>query len=166
MIIGQGVSKIIQKFDRARYVSIHQSPAFPYLGTKFEIGGECSNIMTIPIPAETTWTCGYREKFEDYVLPFVCSDDDSWNPDLVLVCAGYDALDSDELASVSLQSADYQNMTSKLISYLQKQRQMSSVVFGLEGGYQLSEMAGGGNLADAAARTVQALIEAKLQNSK
>jgi acetoin utilization deacetylase AcuC-like enzyme len=155
------VSKIIQKFERARYVSIHQSPAFPYMGTKFEILGEHSNVMTIPIQAETSWTCGYRQKFEQDVLPFICSDDDSWSPDLLLICAGYDALDSEELASVSLQAKDYKEMTSKLVAYLQEKGQISSIAFGLEGGYQLSEMAGGGNVADAVSSTIQALIEAK-----
>eukprot|EP00980_Cylindrotheca_fusiformis_P024315 scaffold11726_cov112-Cylindrotheca_fusiformis.AAC.9 len=157
--IGQGVSQIIQNHERARYVSIHQSPAFPYMGAKSETFGEHSNIKTIPILAETTWACGYKDRFEKDVLPFVCSDDDSWKPDLVLICAGYDALDSDELAGVSLQAKDFKEMTSALLAHLEKKEQTLSVAFGFEGGYQLSEMAGGGNLADAVSYTVQALID-------
>ena len=149
---GQGVADIIQKHDRARYVSVHQSPAFPYMGSKSGVQGKYSNIMVIPIRAETTWTCGYREKFEEEVLPFLRSD--TWAPDLILVCAGYDALDSDELASVSLSARDFGEMTSKLFSEIGP-----SVALGLEGGYQLSEFAGGGNLADAVVETIQSLTQ-------
>lgn len=154
------MAKIIQKYPRARYVSIHQTPAFPYMGNKLEVTGEYSNIKTVPIEAETTWTCGYREKFEEQVLPFVCSDDDSWKPDLVLICAGYDALDSDELASVSLQATDYKVMISRLIEHLREKQCAASIALGLEGGYQLSEFAGGGNLANAVSNSIEGLIQA------
>ncbi|CAJ1942238.1 unnamed protein product [Cylindrotheca closterium] len=156
---GQGVAKIIQKYSRARYVSIHQTPAFPYMGNKLGVSGEHLNVMTIPIPAETTWTCGYKEKFEEKVLPFVCSDNDSWKPNLVLICAGYDALDSDELASVSLQAKDYKAMASRLVKHLRENESSASIALGLEGGYQLSEFAGGGNLPNAVTATIQGLTE-------
>jgi acetoin utilization deacetylase AcuC-like enzyme len=152
---GQGVAKIIQQHDRARYVSIHQSPAFPYEGDKRGVQGEFGNVMTLPIPAETTWTCGYREKFEKEALPFLRSPD--WDPDLVIVCAGYDALDSDELASVSLNARDYGVMTTMLLEHFGG-RDRVSMALGLEGGYQLREMAGGGNLVDAVSETLESLI--------
>ena len=152
---GQGVADIIQKHDRARYVSIHQSPAFPYMGSKFGVQGECRNVMTIPIIPDTTWGCGYREKFENEVLPFLRSD--TWEPDLTLICAGYDALDSDELASVSLNASDYGEMTTKLLAHLGSGKG-SSVALGLEGGYQLREIPNGGNLADAVTETIRSLV--------
>jgi acetoin utilization deacetylase AcuC-like enzyme len=152
---GQGVADIMQRYPRARYASIHQSPAFPYSGTKLEVQGEHNNILTVPIIAETTWTCGYREKFEGEVLPFLGSE--WWKPDLLLVCAGYDALDSDELASVSLCAKDYAEMTKQLLQHLRGGTKQTAVAMGLEGGYQLREQAGGGNLADAVDSTVHAL---------
>ena len=158
-LLGQGVAKIIQEHPRARYASIHQTPAFPYMGNKLGVSGQHSNILTIPIAAETTWTCGYKEKFEEEVLPFICSDDGTWEPDLILICAGYDALDSDELASVSLQAKDYQVMISRLFTHLHKSSCGAPIALGLEGGYQLSKFAGGGNLPDALSNTIQGLIE-------
>jgi acetoin utilization deacetylase AcuC-like enzyme len=152
---GQGVADIIEKHNRVRYASIHQTPAFPHMGTQFEVQGEYDNVKTIPIVAETSWSCGYRQKFENDVLPFLRSD--SWEPDLVIVCAGYDALDSDELASVSLNARDYGEMTTQLLAHLGG-KQRPSVALGLEGGYQLREMVGGGNLADAVTETIQALV--------
>lgn len=160
---GQGVANMLQKYHRARYVSIHQTPAFPYLGTKLKVSGDHNNILTIPIIADTTWSCGYRDKFEKHVLPFVISED--WQPDLVLICAGYDALDSDELASVGLMVQDYGSMITKLRMYLKENgrwdattRRSIPIALGLEGGYQLSETAGGGNLGDAVLATLHGLL--------
>lgn len=155
---GQGVANILQKYDRARYVSIHQSPAFPYLGGKYGISGDHQNILTIPIVADTTWSSGYKEKFERDVLSFIKSD--NWQPDIVLICAGYDALDSDELASVGLVADDYGEMVQKLKHNLASDGNVSiPIVLGLEGGYQLSEMAAGGNLGDAVVATIRALMQ-------
>ena len=155
---GQGVAQILGKHEMARYVSIHQTPAFPYLGNKLGITGDFNNIMTVPITADTTWSLGYREKFTKHVLPFIMSEE--WQPDLVLICAGFDALDSDELAGVSLVACDYQEMIRELKRHLSSSRNAKGVpiALGLEGGYQLSEMAGGGNLGDAVAATIVSLL--------
>ena len=152
---GQGVANIVQGNAQIRYVSVHQSPAFPYLGTKKEVCD--NNVMTIPVPAETTWTCGYKSAFEE-ALQFVCTERE-WEPDLVIVCAGFDALDSDELASCSLSAKDFERMTLLLKDKLHKIRGEGNVpiMLGLEGGYQLSEMAGNGNLPDAVLATLAAL---------
>jgi acetoin utilization deacetylase AcuC-like enzyme len=88
-----------------------------------------------------------------------------WEPDLVIVSAGFDALDSDPLATVSLQADDFRRMTevlcrdvSELSSFANKR---VGIVMGLEGGYQLDEMAGGGNLQDAVVATIRALLDAR-----
>ena len=151
---GQGVADIVQRQPRARYVSIHQLHAFPYMGEKFQVSGDYQNIMTIPISAETTWTCGYEQALTEKALPFVRTVGE-WEPDLVMVCSGYDALDSDELASVSLQAPDFGRMTRRLRDHIQS----AGLMLGMEGGYQLSKSAAGGNLADAVVETVKALSE-------
>jgi acetoin utilization deacetylase AcuC-like enzyme len=152
---GQGVKDILMSNNRARYVSIHQTPAFPYMGEYLQTHGEHKNVMTIPMPAETTWTCGYKHLYEK-ALDFVCSSE--WEPDVVIVCAGYDALDSDELASVSLNAQDFGRMTRRLSEHLgEATSKRPALIFGLEGGYQLSKMAGGGGLKEAVVETVRAL---------
>jgi acetoin utilization deacetylase AcuC-like enzyme len=160
---GQGVADIVSKYpETIRYASIHQSPAFPYLGQKRQVQG---NILTIPMPADTTWTCGYESLLE-YALDFLFASDHT--PDLVIVCAGYDALDSDELASVNLNAEDYGRMTRALLGKIRMQQAAAAttnnnkpvaLLLGLEGGYQLGEMAGGGNLQQAVVETVHALLE-------
>jgi len=88
-------------------------------------------------------------------------------PDLVIVCAGYDCLDSDELASVSLQASDFGRMSARLLEHLEQcfsstsgesKEMRPAIVLGLEGGYQLSPLAGGGNLQDAVIETLRPLL--------
>jgi len=55
---GQGVADIARQHPNLRYVSIHQCPAFPYLGETFGVQGSHENVMTIPVQAGVTWgTC-------------------------------------------------------------------------------------------------------------
>jgi len=158
---GQGTADIVSNYpDTIRYASIHQVPAFPYMGTERKLSG---NIMTIPMIADTTWTCGYRQYFHealDFLFGSASSedDDDGWEPDLVLVSAGYDALDSDDLASVSLNAQDFHQMTHAVLERIRNQTKPAGLVLGLEGGYQLGAMAGGGNLQQAVVETVKALL--------
>lgn len=165
---GQGVAEIVgtKAWGKdCRYVSLHQVPAFPYEGQRRGVSGNFRNVLTIPMQCDSSWTCGYKDAFEDRVLPFVCGGDDDdddreeWHPDLVIVCAGYDALDSDELASMSLTAVDYGTMTRLLRKRVGPD---TKILVGLEGGYQLKEGAAGGNLADAVVETVQALAEYEL----
>jgi len=154
---GQGVADIVSKdSENIRYASIHQVPAFPYMGTTRQV--QHGNIYTIPIVAETTWTCGYQQKFQE-ALDFLFARNDGWDPDLVIVCAGYDALDSDELASVNLNAKDYGTMTQALLERVKQSSKANiGLLLGLEGGYQLGPMAGGGNLQQAVVETVKALV--------
>lgn len=151
---GQGVADILMDEPRARYVSIHQMGAFPFMGQFLKRHGEHQNILTIPMSPDTTWSSGYEDLF-DAALDFVCKEGE-WIPDVIIVCGGYDALKSDELASVDLNAEDYGKMTEKLIRRI-KASGIPKLMVGLEGGYQLSRMAAGGNLQDAVIETVQAM---------
>ncbi|KAL3783868.1 hypothetical protein ACHAWO_000563 [Cyclotella atomus] len=169
---GQGIADILEKCSKKettdngedwtsniRYVSLHQVPAYPYSGQSRKIQGRNQNVLTIPIHIESTWSCGYRELFTKYALPFV-STPREWEPNLVIVCAGYDALDSDELASVNLVANDFGEMTRILKDHIQKSTLTKpALMFGLEGGYQLRDGVAGGNLSDALMRTIRALQE-------
>lgn len=99
---------------------------------------------------------GFAQAF-DQALQFLCNED--WDPDVVIVCAGYDALDSDELASVCLQAADYRRMVDRLWDHLQATaKKKPAIVLGLEGGYQINDMPGGNNLQGAVLETIDGLL--------
>lgn len=156
---GQGVADIVQHHPRARYVSVHQTPAFPYEGEKQEIRGVHKNVLTLPVPPSSTWNNGYEHVMTHVALPFACTKG-TWEPDLVIVCSGYDALNSDELASVSLEARDFGRMTQLLRQHLAiNSSKPPMLVLGLEGGYQLRPDVQGGNLGDAFLETVKELVE-------
>ncbi len=157
---GQGVADIVHSFPNIRYVSMHQVPAFPYLGQSRAVVGEYKNVMTIPIAADSSWACGYKSAFTEHLLPY-CYEKGEWEADLVIVCAGYDALGSDELASCNLCAEDYGKMTKLLKEHIGlykdvDERNKVGLIFGLEGGYQLQDGVPGGNLADAVLETIKA----------
>lgn len=161
---GQGVADVVGgKASSIRYASLHQTPAFPYEGEERAVtsGG---NVMTVPIEAGTTWETGYRDAFVDAALPFLFGDNDynnEWSngPDLVIVCAGYDALGSDELASVELDPADFGRMTDLVRERISAKAgadgERVGLLIGLEGGYQLKDEEKG--LSAAVVETVKAL---------
>ena len=175
--------------QQIRYVSMHQCPAFPYQGEELRLWGQSENIFTVPVFPGMTWEGGYQELFENIVLPFVSSsssnDDDKdgdyddtniptenhplhrytvggeWVPDLIIVCAGYDGLASDELASVNLEPKDYASMIRSLQQRIQAHHKKDGtkigLMLGLEGGYQLQDQKRG--LSAAVLETIQALCE-------
>ena len=67
---------------------------------------------------------------QERAVPFL----KEFNPDLVIVSAGYDALASDELANVQLVPDDY-----RLIAEILREN-FGATVFGLEGGYNLRDL--------------------------
>lgn len=151
---GQGVADIVRQRannNTIRYVSLHQVPAFPYEGEQL---AKDDQVLTIPLQPDTTWACGYEEKFHQ-ALEYLTE----WDPEVVLVCAGYDALSSDDLASVNLNADDYGKMTELLIENFPDAR----IAFGLEGGYQLDDVGPTGNLGDAFAKTVGAFLDKNYQ---
>ena len=160
---GQGTADIVARHADMRYVSIHQTPAFPYMGESNAIVGKSyQNVRTIPMPPDTTWTCGYEALWEK-ALGF-CSKPGEWDPDVVIVSAGYDALSSDELASCSLTADDFGKMTKRLQQHLAAttmstaKRRPPALLFGLEGGYQLRDVGSGGTLPQAVIATLQQLV--------
>ena len=141
---GQGVADIIQHEENIRYVSMHQCPGFPYMGEELRVQGVHKNIYTIPILAGMTWETGYSNIFTDMALPFIYSEKDDaftiggkWIPDLVIVCAGYDALSADELASVNLNPSDFGQMIKLIRERIIDKDHHVGLMLGLEGGYQL-----------------------------
>ena len=91
--------------------------------------------MNLPMAAGSS-DAEYRSAFEEKVLPAA----DAFQPDLVLISAGFDAHRRDPLANLNLVEADFAWATSKLMD-------VSDRVCGgrlvslLEGGYDLDGLA-------------------------
>eukprot|EP00752_Nemacystus_decipiens_P018681 g16746.t1 len=123
---GNGVAALVKGEERIRYCSIHQGGIFPGSGGA-EDKGPLGNLNHLPFfGLGETWET-YEPRFEQ-ALTWL----QEFEPDLVIVSAGYDALEADELATASLQPEDYRRMGRRLREVFG-----GNVAFGLEGGYNL-----------------------------
>jgi acetoin utilization deacetylase AcuC-like enzyme len=73
----------------------------------------------------------YQPMFEQKVMPFLRD----FQPDLLIVSAGYDANADDPLAGIALEPEDFGVFTDYSLQLTRR------IVFGLEGGYHLTALA-------------------------
>lgn len=134
---GNGTQDIVENNPKIAYCSLHQSPCYPGTGYGNERGGH-DNVLNIPMfPGSAV--AQYRQAFEQEVMPFL----QNFQPDLLIVSAGYDANAADPLAGINLQPEDFGLFTDYCLTLTRR------IVFGLEGGYDL----------DALAKSVVATVE-------
>ena len=81
------------------------SPAYPGTGQVGETGAH-QNVCNIPM-APGSMLSDYQRRFNQQVLPFLRR----FQPDLLLVSAGYDGTAADPLAGVNLMPTDYGVLT-------------------------------------------------------
>lgn len=142
---GNGTQKRMESESRVLYVSLHQAPLFPHTGRSQETGDH-SNILNIPLKARTS-SREYRKLFLDLVCPRVAS----FEPQLILVSAGFDGHRHDPLADLCLDAADYYWITAQITRMAWKFCQ-GRVVSVLEGGYHAKA------LGDSAEQHLMALV--------
>jgi acetoin utilization deacetylase AcuC-like enzyme len=129
---GNGTQAVVMEDPGILYVSLHQDAFYPYQGEIADIEREAKGTtVNIPLPASTAGDL-YRRAWGEIVIPVVRA----FEPDWVLVSAGFDAHVADQLAELRLVAADYGWMASQLASIHPAHR----VVFSLEGGYDLDAL--------------------------
>ncbi len=126
---GNGTQAVIQQCPQLAYISLHQSPLYPGTGAEIETGSH-HNICNIPLPAGADWSV-YETAFNSKVIPFI----QQFQPDVLLVSAGFDCAKGDPLASMVLNPEDFGCMTRICLTLCNRS------VFGLEGGYNLENLA-------------------------
>lgn len=126
---GNGTQDIVEHNPRIVYCSTHQSPCYPGTGRASE-QGEHHNVLNIPMRPGSRIT-DYKLVFEQKVMPFLRD----FQPNLLLVSAGYDANAADPLANIDLQPEDYKILTQYCLELTPR------IVFGLEGGYHFTALA-------------------------
>jgi acetoin utilization deacetylase AcuC-like enzyme len=144
---GNGTQDIFWSDKSVLYASSHQWPLFPGTGAVSETG-EHDNIVNLPLPAGTG-PQGFRAGFEGVILPRV----DAFEPDLIVISAGFDAHRRDPLASLDLGEEEFGWVTRRLVE-IAGRRSAGRIVSVLEGGYDLV------GLSASAAAHVEALMEA------
>ena len=126
---GNGTQAIVENHPQIAYCSLHQFPCYPGTGKASEQGAY-HNVLNLPLPAGSS-VAQYQPMFEEKVMPFLSN----FQPDLLIVSAGYDANLADPVASMALQPQDYGLFTDYCLRLTRR------TVFGLEGGYDFSTLA-------------------------
>src|SRR4030081_2044747 len=144
---GNGSQDIFWADKTVMYGSTHQMPLYPRTGAPGE-RGEHDTIVNAPLRPGDAGD-HFREAFESVILPRLAD----FQPDLIVISAGFDAHMRDPLANLNLLEADFDWATRKLMDIADAHAE-GRVVLVLEGGYDLE------GLANPAAAHVTALMRA------
>ena len=142
---GNGTYDILKSNKNVFFSSLHQYPYYPGGGSENE-KGEHNNALNIPLPAGTN-SNEYFDAYEHMLKRLK-----NFEPEFILMSAGFDAHKDDPLCQLNLESKDYYEITRRVLETT-KQSCNGKVVSILEGGYDLNA------LAESANEHVNALIE-------
>src|SRR5213594_2002061 len=129
---GNGTQALVEHDPSIRFVSMHQYPWYPGTGAADERG--VGNVFNVPRPGGLPRAV--------YVRDFLGGVDaalEHWDPDILLICAGFDSLAGDPLGEFTLEPDDITHWTEALRARMGKR----PVVGVLEGGYRLDLLAAG-----------------------
>src|SRR3989454_2264826 len=134
---GNGTQEMFYSDPRVLYFSIHQAPFYPGTGLSDERGegAGLGTTINVPLPATTGYET-YEPVFRQVMAPAA----ERYNPQLILVSAGFDAHWKDPLGGMNLSTAAFAKLTGiiiELAQYLCNGR----LIMVQEGGYDLDAMA-------------------------
>ena len=130
---GNGTQEIFYADPSVLYVSLHQFPFYPGTGSVAETGHGDGAGRTVNVPLSAgAGDAVYAAAFERIVAPVIASFD----PDLVLVSAGFDAHERDPLGSMRVTEAGFAAMARHLAGALPRGPE-GRIGIVLEGGYDL-----------------------------
>jgi len=142
---GNGTEDIFQHDPRVLFCSSFQHPFYPFTGHETET----DHVINIPLAAGAGGKI-FREQVEANWLPAL----KGFQPQLLLISAGFDAHAEDEMGQLRLNELDYAWITSELRMIADSYAE-GRIVSTLEGGYALSALG----------RSVMAHLDALLGNS-
>jgi len=128
---GNGTEDIVSGDRRVLFCSTFQHPFYPHSG----FDSTAANVVNAPLPAGSGGRV-FREAVETHWLPRL----EAFAPQLILVSAGFDAHQADDMANLNLVDADYAWVTRRLCEQAQRSA-TGRVVSSLEGGYELHALA-------------------------
>ena len=138
---GNGTQHAFELRRDVLFVSLHEDPRFLYPGTGFshEQGKDEGQGYTLNLPmAPRSGDGDYEQAFEQTVLPRL----DEFDPQVLLVSAGFDAAAADPLGHVELTTACYRWMADQL-RHVAERHSDGRMICLLEGGYDLEALADG-----------------------
>jgi acetoin utilization deacetylase AcuC-like enzyme len=132
---GNGTEAIFAADPSVLFVSIHEWPLYPGTGPASYAGEGAGEGYTVNLPVPPgTGDAAYRSLVEHVVVPLV----GAFEPQLVLVSAGFDAHADDPLATCRVTEAGFAGMTASLRRACDAVGAPLGLV--LEGGYDLGAL--------------------------
>ena len=128
---GNGTEDIVAGDDRILMVSFFQHPFYPEGGSQ----SNAANLVNVPVPAYTKGM-DIRELIEVMWIPRL----EAFQPELILISAGFDAHREDDMGQLGLVEQDYTWITMRMKD-IAKRYAKGRIVSCLEGGYNLSSLA-------------------------
>ena len=123
---GNGTEAIFRGDDSVLFVSLHQWPFWPGTGGP---GTSDESTLNVPLPAGSDDEA-YGAAFETFVRPAV----QAFDPELLLVSAGFDAHADDPLAQMEVSEEGFRALAERCASLAPR------VAAVLEGGYNLATL--------------------------
>lgn len=144
---GNGVQEIFWNEKSVLYCSTHQAPHYPGTGSVTETGAH-DNVVNAPLRKGDGGEV-FRQALKTRILPRL----DAFAPDIVIICAGFDAHLHDPLGGLRFVEEDFRDVTLRVME-IAARRCNGRIVSLLEGGYNPAD------LATSAGAHVGALMEA------
>ena len=124
---GNGTEDIFREVPEVLFCSTFQHPFYPDTGT----GEVPEHIINVPLPAGSDGEA-FRAAVESHWLPKL----EAFQPELILISAGFDAHVEDDMANLCLVDQDYAWVTAEIKKVADKYAR-GRIVSTLEGGYAL-----------------------------
>jgi acetoin utilization deacetylase AcuC-like enzyme len=131
---GNGLQQIFWDERYALYCSTHQIPLYPGTGAVNECGG-FDNIVNAPLVKGDSGAA-FGSAFRERILPRLSA----FGPDIIFICAGFDAHVHDPLGGLRLVERDFYDVTLRIMEVAAR-RCGGRVVSLLEGGYRPDDLA-------------------------
>lgn len=127
---GNGTEDIFHRDDRVLLCSSFQHPFYPHTGH----ASDTANLVAVPLP-DGTGGPAFRAAVEQHWLPAL----EAFAPELVMISAGFDAHQADDMSGLMLTDADYVWISEQMLGLAQRHAQ-GRIVSVLEGGYALNQL--------------------------
>ncbi len=134
---GNGTQHAFYDDPTVMFFSTHQFPYYPGTGGAAETGEGRGQGLTINVPlAGGQGDEEYHDIFQNVLVPAA----NSFQPNFILISAGFDAHRDDPLASMDLTGQGYADLT-KVVAAIAKNFSHGRILACLEGGYHLQALA-------------------------
>lgn len=133
---GNGTQEIFYNDPSVFFISTHQYPFYPGTGARSERGSGKGEGFTLNCPMKAgSSEADYLQAFKNEIVPVL----NTYQPELILISAGFDAHQDDPLANINLTENSFGVFT-EILAEIAAKYSNDKIVSILEGGYNLNAL--------------------------